>query len=142
MDDVALANYVAGVDRRPVEAGRLDAECSRLLGVSCSTPIWFSDYTLIKLEAKHGEINFSHYRHMPSILLRGFLATGRKPNYLDFWWLDGEQGFLVVLKATVRKEVFVQTFHRIHVREAKRLYRLAVKQGRLIRAQIASRWVR
>jgi hypothetical protein len=135
MDDVALANYMAGLDRRHVEAGRLDAECARLLGVPCSTLIWFSDYTFIKLEAKHGEINFSHYRHMPCILLRGFLARGRQPNMLDFWWLIEDEGFFVVLKASKKQEVFVQTFHRIHVREARRLYRLAVKQGRLIRAQ-------
>jgi hypothetical protein len=138
MDDVALANYVAGTDRGPVEAGRLDAESARLLGVPCGTPIWFSDYTLIKLKAKHGEISFSHYRHMPSILLRGFLAIGRKPNLLDFWWLKGQEGFFLVLKATVNREIFVQTYHRIHVHEARRLYRLAVKQGRLIRAQLCT----
>lgn len=135
MDDVALANYVAGVDRGPVEAGRLDAECARLLRVPCGTPIWFSDYTLFKLAVKHGEINFSHYQYMPPILLRGFLAHGRKSNYLDFWWLKDREGFFVVLKATVRREIFVQTFHRIHLREARRLYRLAVKHGRLVRAQ-------
>jgi hypothetical protein len=136
MDDVGLANYVAGVDRGPVEAGRLDAECSRLLGVPCGTPIWFSNYTLFKLEAKHGEINFSHYKYMPPILLQGFLAVGRKPNFLDFWWLKDREGFFVVLKATVKHEIFVQTFHRIHLREARRLYRLAVKEDRLVRAQI------
>ena len=134
MDDVALANYVAGVDRGPAEAGRLDAECARLLGVPCGTAIWFSDYTLIKPQAKHGEINFSHYKHMPSILLRGFLARGRRKNLLDFWWLC-EGGFFVVLKATKTKEVYVQTFHPIHLKEARRLCRRAVKEGRLIRAQ-------
>jgi len=103
MDDVGLANYVAGVDRRPVEAGRLDAECSRLLGVHCGTPIF-----------------------------------GRRQNLLDFWWLKEREGYFLVLKATVKREIFVQTFHRIHLREARRLYRLAVKQGRLIRAQIGT----
>ena len=139
MDDVGLANYVAGLDRRPVEAGRLDAECSRLLGVQCGTPIWFSDYTLLKLEAKHGEINFSHFqKYTPQILLGGFLAVGRKPNLLDFWWLRNREGYFLVLKATVNREIFVKTFHRIHLREGQRLYRLAVKQGRLIRAQLGT----
>jgi hypothetical protein len=138
MDDVALADYVAGVHRGPVEAGRLDAECARLLGVPCSTAIWFSDYTFIKLEAKHGEINFSHYRHMPSILLDGFLARGRDQRLLDFWWVRSDGGFSVVLKATSKNEVFVTTFHPIHLKEARRLFRRAREQGRLIRVQRAA----
>ncbi len=138
MDDVALADYVAGVHRGPVEAGRLDAECARLLGVPCSTAIWFSDYTLFKLRTKHGEINFSHYGHMPSILLRGFLARGRRENLLEFWWLPKDGGFFLVLKATKTKEVYVQTFHPIHLKEARRLCRRAIKEGRLIRIQIGA----
>jgi hypothetical protein len=136
MDDVALANYVVGLDRGPIEAGRIDAECARLLGVPCGTVIWFSEATLIKLEAKHGEINFSHYHHISSILLRGFLALGRKKTYLDFWWVHSDAVFFVVLKATMKREVYVQTFHRIHMRDGRRLYRRAVERGRLIRVQI------
>ena len=135
MDDVALANYIAGLSREPVEMGHLDAECARLLGVPCGTVIWFSDYTFVKLQHKHGEINFSHYRHMPSILLHGFLARGRDPNLLDLWWVYDEGGFLVVLKATAKNEVFVKTFHPIHLKEARRLYRRASEQGRLVRIQ-------
>jgi len=135
MDDVALANYMAGFDRGPVEAGRVDGLCARLLGVERGTVIWLSEYTLIKLEATHGEMNFSHYLHMPSVLLNGFLAKGRHANLLEFWWLNQDGGFQTVLKATRKREVFVKTFHPIHLREARRLYRLARKQDRLIRVQ-------
>jgi hypothetical protein len=135
MDDVGLADYIAGITSGPVEAGRVDAQCSRFLRVPCGTVIWFSNYTFIKLEAKHGEINFSHYRHMPSILLHGFLATGRKPRLLDLWWVQPDGGFSVVLKATSKNEVFVTTFHPIHLKEARRLFRRARDQGRLIRVQ-------
>jgi hypothetical protein len=83
MDDVALANYIAGTHGGHVEAGRVDEVCAQLLGVQCGTEIWFSDYTLTKLRYRHGDINFSHYWHMPSILLHGFLARGRHPNLLD-----------------------------------------------------------
>ncbi|HTQ83749.1 MAG TPA: hypothetical protein VMI47_10825 [Pseudolabrys sp.] len=140
MDDVALANYQAGIDFSNVEAGRLDRACADLFGLTVGTPIWFSDYTFLKLRQRHGEINFSHYRHMPSILLHGFLARGRKANLLDFWWIKSRQedppGFFVVLKATRKSEVFVETFHPIHLREARRLLKLATAQGRLIRAQL------
>src|ERR1700733_5730142 len=117
MDDVALADYVAGCFGGPVEAGRVDRRCAGLLGVSCGVAIWFSAFTLEKLRRRHGDINFQHYRHMPSILLQGFVARGRKSTLVDLWWVlrrGGETiGFFVVLKATRKGEVYVETFHRI-----------------------------
>jgi hypothetical protein len=139
MDDVALANYVTGTYFGYVEAGRLDPDGARLLGVKPHVEIWFSDYTLLKLQKRHGDINFSHYRHMPSLLLHGFRAQGRTPNVLDAWWVsfDGREfiGFFAALKATKKGEVFVATFHRIHLNEARRLWKRALRDGRLVREQ-------
>ena len=139
MDDVGLANYVIGISPGPVEAGRVDPVCARLLGVDSCTPIWFSDYTLLKLHERHGEITFEHYRYMPKLLLQGFLARSRKPRHLEFWWLDGPNSepaaLITVLKATVLGEVFAATFHPIHRKECRRLARKAGKEGRLIRSQ-------
>lgn len=140
MDDVALANYIAGSYFGHVEAGHVDPVCAELLGVVPCTEIWFSDYTLLKLRQRHLDINFQYYRHMPSILLRGFLATGRtRKNVLELWWIQGfgpsAVALFVVLKATKNGEVFVSTFHRIHLREARRLWKLAKRDRRLIREQ-------
>ena len=137
MDDVALADYIAGFHANNVEAGRLDAVCAKLLGVPSQTLIWFSDYTFLKLKQRHGEINFSHYKHMPRILLQGFLAHGRKPNLLDLWWIGGpeNQALFVVLKATRKAEVFVETFHPISLKEVRRLLKRAKQDGRLVREQ-------
>jgi hypothetical protein len=138
MDDVALANYIAGFHKDNVEAGRVDRLCSELLGVPVGTVIWFSDYTFLKLQLRHGDINFSHYRHMPRILLQGFVARGRKPNLADYWWIEGQQAFFVVLKATRKKEVFVETFHPISLKEARRLLKRAEESGRLFFKQIGA----
>jgi hypothetical protein len=139
MDDVALANYVAGISFANVEAGRLDGLCGQLLGLEPGIPIWLSDYTLMKLRQRHGEINFSHYGNMQFVLLKGFLAKGRESNLLELWWI-GRFGaelraFLCVLKATRKKEVFVSTFHRIDLKEARRFLKRAKKEGRLVREQ-------
>jgi len=67
--------------------------------------------------------------------LHGFLAKGRQPRMLDFWWVQSGGGFFVVLKATSKDEVFVTTFHPIHMKEARRLYRRAIERGRLIGVQ-------
>lgn len=140
MDDVALANYIAGFDLGNVEAGRVDRTCADLLGVPVGTKIWFSDYTFLKLRQRHGEINFAHYRHMPSILLDGYLARGRAPNLVELWWIgisDREtMGFFVVLKSTKRSEVFVETFHRVHSKETRRLCRKARRDNLLVREQM------
>jgi hypothetical protein len=140
MDDVALANYIAGSYFGYVEAGRVDNVCAQLLGVAPRVEIWFSDYTLMKLRQRHGDINFVHYHHMPSILLHGFLARGRTPNVLSLWWV-GKVGveivaFFVALKATKKGEVFVATFHRIQLREVRRLLKRAKRNDQLIREQI------
>jgi hypothetical protein len=139
MDDVALANYVAGCFGGPVEAGRIDRLCANLLGISCGIPIWLSAFTLEKLRRKHGDINFQHYRHMPSILLQGFVARGRKPTLVDLWWVVrcGREtiGFFVVLKATRKGEAYVETFHRIDLKEARRLLKRARSNGLIVREQ-------
>jgi hypothetical protein len=97
---------------RPVVAGdpRGEAADRRLAPI----PILFSGYTLEKLRRRHGDINFQHYRHMPSSLLQGFVARGRKPTLLDLWWVvrHGSEniGFFVVLKATRQGEVLSKHF--------------------------------
>jgi hypothetical protein len=77
---------------------------------------------------------------MPAILLQGFLATSRtKKNVLELWWIRGfgtsATVLFVALKATKNGEVFVATFHRIHLREARRLRNRAKREGRLVREQ-------
>lgn len=139
MDDVALANYVAGGFPGPVEAGRLDRLCGGLLNVENGTPIWFSGYTFEKLRIRHGDINFQHYRYMPFVLLHGFLARGRSDSLVELWWVDSRKdtgiGFFAALKATRRSEVFVETFHRIDLKEARRLLKKARKSNKIVREQ-------
>jgi hypothetical protein len=139
MDDVALANYQAGLFTGNVEAGRLDPLCAALLGAPVGTPIFFSDFTLSKLRLRHGEINFPRYLHMPSILLHGFAARGRKPNLVELWWLQVRSGkcsgFFAVLKATRKAEIFVETLHAVDRKEARRLLKRAKEGARLVREQ-------
>ena len=137
MDDVALANFVAGSYFGNVEAGRVDRLCGRLLAIEPGTAIWFSEYTLMKLRERHGEINFSHYPRMKELLLEGFVAQGRGKHLVDLWWIDlsSHQAFIAVLKATAKREVFVATFHRIDVKESRRLFAKSQREGRLVRIQ-------
>jgi hypothetical protein len=76
---------------------------------------------------------------MPSILLQGFVARGRNPTLLDLWWVvrHGSEtiGFFVVLKATRQGEVFVETFHRIDIKESRRLLKRARASDRIVREQ-------
>ena len=141
VDDVALANYRLGSSFDNVDAGSLDSFLARLLGVKPGTTIWLSDYTFIKLDHKHDRLSFEHYNLMPDILLRGYVAVGRNANVLELWWADelqyhGLYGLALVLKATKRLEVFVETFHPIDRKEAGRLLRKACRENRLRRSQV------
>ncbi len=139
MDDVALANYIFGVNFGPVEAGLADSVIAKHLGAQAGARILFSDYTLIKLLDKHGEINFSHYRHLPTLLLKGFMAIGRRHGLLELWWIEAsskdQSAYQLVLKATKSGDIYVSTFHRIHLREARRLAKRAARLNKLVRMQ-------
>ena len=58
---------------------------------------------------------------------------------MELWWLtpSGEpiDGWFIVLKGTKNREVFVDTFHPINRKEARRLMRKALREQRLIRCQ-------
>ena len=137
MDDVQLANYVAGIDPGPVEAGRVDRNIATILGVKAGTIVWLSEYTLTKTGFRHPEIDFSDYQKIPEILTSGFAAPGNKKRTVDMCHIDTASGdfklWRVCLKATRQDEVFVTLFHRVDMKEARRLYRRARKKGRLLR---------
>ena len=137
MDDVQLANYVAGVDPGPIEAWRIDREIAPILDVGIGTIVWLSDYTLTKTKYRHPEIDFADYCKIPEILASGFAMPGKIKRTVELCHIDtGSSDFKlwrIVLKSTSRNEVFVTLFHRLDMKEARRLYRRAHKKGTLLR---------
>jgi hypothetical protein len=137
LDDVQLANYVAGIDPGPVHAGRVDQKIASVLCVKAGTIVWLSDYTLTKTKYRHPEIDFADYRKIPEILSSGFAVAGKKKRTIELCHIDtGSSDFKlwrVILKTTSRNEVFVTLFHRLDMKEARRLYRRARKKGALLR---------
>ena len=137
LDDVQLANYVAGIDPGPVDAGRTDREIARLLGVGVGTPIWLSDYTLTKTWAFHTDVTFEDYQNIPNVLIHGFVVPGSKSRTIQLYHVDTSQKtyrmWRVCLKSTSQNEVFVTLLHRAHMKELRRVYRRAVRRGELLR---------
>ena len=137
MDDVQLANYIAGVDPGPIEAGRLDHEIAKSLRVSTGSVVWLSDYTLTKTKFRHKEIGFADYMKLPDILAEGFAAQGNKAGTIEICHIDTSAPkyklWRICQKITHRSEVFVTMFHRIDMKETRRLYRRAEKKKTLIR---------
>lgn len=137
MDDVQLANYLAGIDPGPVEAGRADREFAELLGVDAGTLIWLSDYTLTKTWAFHSEITFEDYCNIPNVLSHGFVIPGNKRRTIQTYHVDTNDDvykmWRVCLKSTSKNEVFVTLLHRVQMKEMRRVYRRAVRRGELLR---------
>jgi len=137
MDEVQLANYLAGIDPGPIEAGRVDLAVARLLSVSPSSPVFLSDYTLTKTRFRHPDIDYQDYCHLPTILSRGYVVRGRSPLAAEIVHVETRgnnvRGWDLVLKKTAKKELFVTMFHRTNLVDARRLYRRASRNNWLVR---------
>jgi hypothetical protein len=137
LDDVALANYFAGVSPGPVDGGKLSPELSSALGVLPGTRILLSDYNLTKIRIKHQDIGFRELCQLPLILAQGFVIRGERRRSIESCYFNPAGTYLVAakvaLKATHAGEVYLTTFHRLSVPELRRMHRRAVKRGALIR---------
>lgn len=137
MDDVQLANYVAGSDPGPVEAGRVEGPIAKHLKVPEGTKILLSDYNLTKTKFKHSEITFQDYRVLPQILKKGFVAPGNKKRSVAIVYIDTattpHRLWSVSIKATSDSRVFLTMIHAYNLKDARRVYRRATKRGNLIR---------
>ena len=149
MDEVELANYVAGIHKGPLRVGPVGDEIARALGVRFRTSAWLSDYTLTKTRFRHKEIDFRDYQKLPAIISDGFVAPGNKHYSVEIQYveeIDGQYRFWrISLKSTSIGEVFVNMLHRGKQKDFKRIYRRTNKQGTLIRhhkGQLARRIAR
>lgn len=149
MDDVQLANYVAGSDPGPVVVGQVNREMAHFLSVRSRALILLSDYTLTKTRYRHKEIGFRDYKLLPEILANGFVMPGNKKKSVEVCYIDTSMQIFrlwrVCLKGVLPFEVYVTMFHRLHMKEARRLYRRAWRRGTLLRDhknQLAQRLLR
>ena len=137
LDDVQLANYVAGIDPGPVEAGRISRDIAEYLGVPEGSVILLSDYNLTKTKFRHKEIDFQDYIKLPDILAEGFVIPGNRNRSVEICHLDVSTSdyrfWALCLKVTREEEVFMTMFHRFNLKEARRLYRRAQRRDELIR---------
>lgn len=137
LDEFKLANYFAGLHRENIEAGRLDATVAAALGMAAGTVVWLSDWTLTKVRFRHGEITYRDYLKVPVVLREGFVVRGRKATSIEIYWSVGwvraTPGYRLCLKRTRAGDLFVTTFHPIHFKEIRRVYRGAERKRLLIR---------
>lgn len=137
VDDVQLANYIAGTDPGPVEAWRIDAATSRALRLQAGTVVWISDYTLTKTAFVHPEIEFQDYVRLPEILSEGFMILGNKRRSVEYCHADTTgpkfRLWCVSIRATRQSEAFITMIHRGNLKDIRRKYRRAIRQNSLLR---------
>lgn len=136
MDEVALANYFAGhgVEPDPIEAWRVDRAAARALGVALRTPVRFSYANFCKITLKHRDVTFDDLKRFANLAEADetFIARDRRRS-TQLVHVDAARPFKMVLRATRKDEVYLVTFHRINISEARRLYKRALRDGRLTR---------
>lgn len=137
VDDVQLANYMAGTDPGPVEAWRVDDATSKALSVQTGTVVWISDYTLTKTAFVHPEIEFQDYVRLPEILSEGFMIQGNKKRSVEYCHADTTgpkfRLWCVSVRATLQSEAFITMIRRGNLKDVRRKYRRAIRHNSLLR---------
>lgn len=144
MDDVKLANYIAGIEPGPIEAEQLDTITASALGLEAPKTVLLSDWTFTKISLGHPDIDFQDYLMFPTILSEGFVTrspmhsrSGRRRRTIEIYYGEtsdaGRRAWRVALKATNSEEVYVATFHHANWKELRRVYRRAVRKSLLVR---------
>jgi hypothetical protein len=138
VDDVALANLVAGSDFRPVYVGAADHPIAGALRVRVGTPIWLSDYTFNKIKFRHSELSFADYKTIPYIMMDGFVVLGKYRKSVDIYYIDSFalkfKSWRLSIKRTTRGELYVATFHRSNRGAMRGAMRRTEKNGTLVRS--------
>ncbi len=156
MDDVKLANYFAGTELGPIEAGKIDQQVSTALGLTGPTIVWLSDWTITKIYYRHPKITFQDYLRIPEVFAGGFVVYssklvgfGRRARNIEIFHLNDTLVTLrmwrVCLKATASDQVFITTFHHTNLKEMRRMYARGQRRQTLIRPaenRLAQRLVR
>lgn len=137
MDEVELANLVAGISGGPVDLGLLESILAARIGAN-RRRIWLSGYTVDKNRYTHPDILYSDYKRVPVIHRRGFAAISPdRPRHLVLVYrqsMDPPVNFKLVLKASRDGEsINVETYHRVNKKEFARLIRQAAKRGTIVR---------
>lgn len=138
MDDVALANYFAGLETGPLDGGALQPDIARALGVPMGTRLRVSDYTLTKNGIKHPDIGFREWVALPLLLATGFVIRGdrKRPSVECCYFDPAGMPFMaakVAIKLTATRQAYVTTFHRLTLPEVRRIDRRALRRGALLR---------
>ena len=137
MDDVQLANYIAGTHTGPVEAWRTGSVSSLHLLVPEQTIVWISDYNLTKTRIVHPEVDFQDYLQLPEILAKGFATPGNKKRCVEFCHVELDTSknrfWSVSIKATKTDEVYLTMLRRGNFLDIRRRYRRAVRHQKLLR---------
>lgn len=137
MDDVALANMMAGHLTEPVNLGAAGRDIARSLGVSIGQPIWLSHYTYLKTTYSHPKVTFQDYKKIPFIMRFGAIYRSPHRISINIWYFEGDASHTLSwrlgIKRTAKNGLFVGIFQDSNMKEVRRTRRQALKRDALIR---------
>ena len=134
VDDVELANVIAGISEGPIVAGAIAPELMRAINAKTRT-VYLSKYTIDKQSYCHKEINFQIYTHLVQTTLKKGLVLFDRARHLVFAFKasDGVTLKLVVSATKSGSAIYIKSLHNIKPQELRRLRRKGQKNGRLLR---------
>jgi hypothetical protein len=136
MDDVELANMVAGISDGPVVAGAIHRSLANAIGAKTRI-VFLSLYTLDKQRFSHNEIDFQRYtKCVQDIFDNGMVFRDRSRHLVFVRRISHFENFKIVVNSTKNgDELYIKSFHTVDAQEYRRLKRKADKLDQFIRLE-------
>jgi hypothetical protein len=122
MDIDHLRALLSGERQEPVIVGHIyDPALSRVIRAVNTHAVLLSRDTVVKQAKRHPDIGIEQYALLPYVLRYGMVAQ-EWAEQLIFCWDDHDgRRYRLMVKGTVRKEIFVTSFHRLAEKQTKRI---------------------
>jgi hypothetical protein len=109
-----LRALLSGERQEPVVVGHIyDPALVRVIRAARSHAVLLSHYTIVKQADRHPDVRFERYSLLPYVLRYGMVAQ-EWAEQLFFCWHDHDgRSYRLMVKGTIRGELFVDSFHRL-----------------------------
>jgi hypothetical protein len=115
-----LRALLSGERQEPVVIGHIyDPALVRVIRAARTHAVLLSRDNLVKQGLRHSDIGFEQYRLLPYVLRYGMVAQERSEQLVFCWHDHDGQSYRLMIKGTIRGEIFVESFHRLKQHQIK-----------------------
>ena len=115
-----LRALLSGERQEPVVVGHIyDPALCRVIRAARTYAVLLSRDTIVKQARRHPDVGFERYCLLPYVLRYGMVAQEWAEQLIFCWRDHDERGYRLMVKGTIRGEIFVESFHRLADKQTK-----------------------